>query len=85
MSNTISATELKNKAADVLNHVVFTKSETIIERYGKPIAKIVPVEGHTMRAINIKKAIDATFGSLPDFPEVTKFRRSRKKKFSLSL
>lgn len=82
MSNTISATDLKNKAADVLNNVIFTGSETVILRHGKPVAKIVPVKRHvsTIRVIDIKKAIDATFGSLPDFPDVTKFRRSRRRK-----
>jgi len=75
MSKTISATELKNKAADVLNHVLFTKSETIIERYGKPIAKITPISrGEKLRKVDIKKVLDRTFGSDPDFPEVTKFR-----------
>lgn len=75
MSNTISATELKNKVADVLNHVVYTGSETIVERYGKPIAKIAPIHKRTeRRLVNIKKALDKTFGSDPDFPEVTKFR-----------
>lgn len=80
MSNTISATELKNKVADVLNNVVYTGSETIVERHGKPIAKITPIHKHTeRRLVNIKKALDKTFGSDPDFPEVTKFRTFRRK------
>lgn len=84
MSNTISATDLKNKAADVLNNVIFTGSETVILRHGKPVAKIVPLGEHAnmVRAIDLKKAINATFGSLPDFPDVVKFRSSRKKKIS---
>ncbi len=82
MINTITATELKNKAAGVLNNVIFTGTETVILRHGKPVAKIVPVKMYasTTRIIDIKKAIDATFGSLPDFPDVTKFRRSRRRK-----
>lgn len=43
--NRVSATDLKNKAADVLNRVVYSKTETIIMRYGKPIAVISPVLG----------------------------------------
>jgi len=78
MANTVSATDLKNKIADVLNRVVYTGSETIVERHGKPIARIVPVEKKSEE--NIARVIDRYFGSLPDFPDVTKFRRSRRNK-----
>lgn len=76
--NTISATELKNKVSEVLNEVAFKGNIAVIERYGKPIAKIVP-------AGNLDKVLGKYFGALPDFPDVTKFRRSRKKKLVLSL
>ncbi|OGD86634.1 hypothetical protein A2164_02370 [Candidatus Curtissbacteria bacterium RBG_13_35_7] len=78
MSNTVSATELKNKVADILNHVVYTKSETIIEKHGKPVAKIVPIGEKSEKDIAL--VIDRYFGVLPDFPDVTKFRRSRRRK-----
>lgn len=80
--HTISATELKNKISEVLNSVYYNKSVTIIEKHGKPIAKIVPVEDASKKT-DLKTALNRTFGSLPDFPDVTKFRRSRKKKWSL--
>src|SRR5437764_508634 len=44
MTTTISATELKNKISEVLNKVAFRGDVTIIERHGKPIAKIIPTE-----------------------------------------
>ncbi len=44
MTTIISATELKNKVSEVLNDVAFKGNVTVIERYGKPIAKIVPTE-----------------------------------------
>lgn len=78
MINTISATELKNRVSEVLNEVAFKGNITVIERYGKPIARIVPAE-------NLDKILNKYFGALPDFPDVTKFRRSRKKKLVLSL
>lgn len=81
MKNTVSATELKNKVAEVLNEVYFRKTVAIVERYGKPIAKIVPMEERSRE--DIKRALKETFGSLPDFPDVTKFRRSRKRSFRL--
>ncbi|MBI2430775.1 MAG: hypothetical protein HYV39_02065 [Candidatus Levybacteria bacterium] len=81
----ISASDLKKHISDVLNDVYFHKKVAVIERYGKPIAEIVPIEKGETKSSNIQKALDATFGILPDFPDVTKYRRSRKKKFVLSL
>lgn len=49
MANTISATELKNKISEILNNTYFKGRVSIIERYGKPIAKIVPVEAAPYR------------------------------------
>lgn len=84
MTTIISATELKNRVSEVLNEVTFKGYTAVIERYGKPIAKIVPVEDSTKKdREEIRKALDSTFGSLPDFPDVTKFRRSRKRSFKL--
>ncbi len=84
MTNVISATELKNKISEVLNSVYFHGNIAVIERYGKPIAKVIPVEkNESFSREDIRKVIDATFGALPDFPDVTKFRKSRKKSFSL--
>lgn len=73
MTTIISATELKNRVSEVLNDVAFKGNVAVIERYGKPIAKIVPAE-------NLDKVLNKYYGALPDFPDVTKFRRSRKKK-----
>ena len=78
MTTVISATELKNRVSEILNGVAFKGNVTVIERYGKPIAKIVPAE-------NLDKVLNKYFGALPDFPNVTKFRRSRKKKLILDL
>ncbi len=86
MTNVISATELKNKISEVLNSVYFHGNVTVVERYGKPIAKVIPVERNKLTSReDIRKVLDATFGALPDFPDVTKFRRSRKKKLTLDL
>lgn len=83
MTTTISATELKNRVSEVLNEVTFKGNVAIIERYGKPIARITPIKEAKRSREEIRKVLDATFGSLPDFPDVTKFRRSRRKSFSL--
>lgn len=78
MINYISATELKNKVAEVLNKVYFGGDVTIIERFGKPIAKIVPVDEKKENKANLTEALKETFGSMSEFPEVTKYRKSRK-------
>lgn len=83
MSTVISATELKIKVSEVLNDVVFKGNTAVVERYGKPVAKIVPVGNIRKSREEIRQALDATFGSLPDFPDVTKSRVSRHKKFKL--
>ena len=80
MTTVISATELKNKVSEILNMVYFSGTETIVEKYGKPIVKIIPIKEHKRSREEIRKALDATFGSLPDFPDVTKFRRSGRRK-----
>jgi len=38
----ISSTDLKNKTAEILNLVSFGGVEAIIERHGRPLAKILP-------------------------------------------
>ncbi|MCL5676118.1 MAG: type II toxin-antitoxin system prevent-host-death family antitoxin [Patescibacteria group bacterium] len=73
----VSATELKNKTAEVLNAVVFGNDTVLVERYGKTLAKIVPVkeEKKTSKTENLAKY----FGSLPDFPDVKKTRKFSRK------
>lgn len=73
----ISATDLKNKTAEILNAVHFHKNTALVERYGKILVKIVPAkeEDKTSKTENLAKY----FGSLPDFPDVKKLRKFRRK------
>lgn len=82
MTTIISATKLKSKISEVLNSVHYNKNIAIVERHGKPIAKIIPID-EGVKKNDLKLALDRTFGSIPDFPDVTKFRRSRKRRWSL--
>lgn len=82
--NRVSATDLKNKAADILNRVVYSKTETIIMRYGKPIAVISPVKKRETNKANIKKVLDYTLGAIPDFPEVARGGGSNRGFFKLA-
>lgn len=84
MTKNISATELKNKVSEVLNLVYFDKATAIIERRGKPVARIVPIKPEKAKSkksmAEIKKILDSTYGCLPDFPDVTKKRKFELKK-----
>ncbi len=80
----VTASELKNNVSEILNKVHFGKVTAIVEKHGKPIAKIMPVvEKKKTRKKDIAALLDKYFGILPDFPNVTKDRRSRKKSITL--
>ncbi len=79
MTNVISASELKNNISEILNEVTFMGNVAVIERYGKPIAKIIPIREVKRSREEIRKVLDATFGSIPDFPDVRSSRYFRKR------
>lgn len=83
MKNTITATDLKNKTAEILNESYFRGKTILIGRYGKPIAKITPIKEKSKDMMFLKKILKKTFGTLPDFPQVTKYRKSRSTTFKL--
>jgi prevent-host-death family protein len=74
---TIPATKLKGDVSNILDEVYFRGTTAVIERYGKPVAKIVPVETKKKGKNEMKEFLERTFGSIPDFPDVTKMRYSR--------
>lgn len=78
MLTTITATELKNRISEVINDVAYRGNVTIVERHGKPLVKIVPAERKPKE--DIKDVINRYFGAMPDFPDVAKSRRSRRRK-----
>jgi len=78
---TISSTELKRETARILNYVGFGKAEAVVEKYGEPIVKIVPVA--SKKTTNIEDNLDKYFGAIPDFPYVSKKRYYRKRKVNL--
>lgn len=79
----ISASELKRNAAEILNSVYYKKNITIVEKFGKPIAKIVPVDEKEMALNDIEKVLKSTFGSIPDFPDVISKRYFRRRNIKL--
>lgn len=76
----ISASELKNNVANVLNDVYFDKKIALINRYGRIIAKIIPVDKETA---GVRSVLDKYFGALPDFPAISKKRNFKKRNVDL--
>ena len=72
----LSSTELKRNTAEVLNSVAFGKVEAIVERYGEPLVKIIPMRT-TEKKRDFKKLLDEYFGTIPNFPSVSKSRNFR--------
>lgn len=79
----ISASELKNNVSKVLNDVYFDKKTALIKRYGKTVAKIIPVYKEETKSKNIRSLLNKYFGILPDFPDVSKTRSFRKRSVNL--
>jgi prevent-host-death family protein len=77
----VTASELKNNLAEVLNKVAFGNTRVEVERHGKVIAEIVPPKDSGV--VETKKRMAELFGALPDFPDVTKDRYTRKKDLTL--
>ena len=75
----VSATDLKHNTAEILNTVYFKKRTALIMRHGKVIAEIRPV----LDTKSTKRSLADFYGILPEFPDVTKNRTSRKKQVSL--
>lgn len=79
----ISASELKRNVSEILNAVHFEKKITVIERYGKPIVKIVPFDENNTSEKSVAPLLKEYFGVLPDFPDVRKNRKFRKRTIRL--
>lgn len=79
-----SATNLKQNTSSIINSVFYKKTPIIIERHGKPIVKIVPLNEPTTKKTSTKENLDKFFASIPDI-EIAKSKRFfRKKDLNLS-
>lgn len=77
----MSSTDLKKKVSYVLHDACYNGVSTIIKKYGKPIAKVIPYT--IVKSPKKKKNYMDYFGSIPDFPDVRSLRRSRRTKIDL--
>jgi len=74
---------LKKNVAEILNDVYFGKKTAIISKYGRAVAKIIPIESSTIKSRDIPSILDGYFGILPDFPNTSKARNFRKRSVNL--
>ena len=79
----VSASELKRNTAEILDKVHYGKNVTVVEKFGKAIAKIVPMEEKEKDISDVGEILKATFGSIPDFPVVTSKRYFRRRDIKL--
>lgn len=81
---TISATDAKQHFADLLNRVAYEKKTALIEKHGKVIVRMVP-EKKTPPKKSLQEIWDSFGGSMPDLPDVRKFRTSNTHRFKLKI
>lgn len=75
---TVTATELRKNAADILNRVYYEKKIALVDRHGTVIARLIP-EVSDKRKETLTEVWNRFGGIMPDFPDVTKFRRNKRR------
>jgi len=77
--NSVTATQLKLHVAEILNLALFQRATIYIERHGRRIAKIVPVEQIESLQTTREQTLRSFYGALPDFPAPASQRFFRKR------
>lgn len=70
MKNTVTATELARSVGDILARIRYRRESFIVERNGRPIARIVPID--TASGGTVREALEAwtaSAGSDPTFAD----------------
>lgn len=68
----VSATKLKQYISSILNDVSYGKKVAVIERHGKPVAKIIPIENE-----------ETNHTDFPDLKKKRKFKKGIWKNYNL--
>jgi len=83
MTITISATQLKRQVSEIINLVYYQKKEVVVQRFGKPVIRIVPEDQGKREGIKVEDKLKKFFGTAKDLPEPRLTRRLRKRLISL--
>jgi len=80
----VTLSEARARLGELVERELPMKGEIYLVKYNRPVAKLSLV-GKRVRGKewSAKKVIDKYFGAIPDFPDVTRYRRSREKPVSL--
>lgn len=81
---TVTATQLKNTPADILNRVYYEKKIALVERHGKVIARVTP-EINDKPKESFNEIWDRYAGTIPGIPNVRKFRTANTHRFKAAL
>lgn len=74
---TVTATDLRKNAADILNRVYYEKKIALVERAGRVIVRMHP-ENTDISKEPLLDVWNRYAGSIPDFLDVKKFRRNKR-------
>lgn len=75
---TVTATDLRKNASDILNRVYYEKKIALVERAGKVIVRMHP-ENTDISKEPLLDVWNRYAGSIPDFPDIKKFRRNKRR------
>lgn len=78
----LTATELKRNTAEVINAVVYAEKEAIIERYGYPVVRIVPIIKISNK-LGKEKLLKKYFGVIKNFPNLKSLRKFTRRSVDL--
>lgn len=58
MNHVVSALEVRKNLGEILNRILYRGEEILVERKGKPVAKIVPVKKTVVKDVSQMKKIN---------------------------
>jgi prevent-host-death family protein len=61
---TVSASEFKTHCLELMNRVQQTQEEITVTRYGKPVAKLVPIPGEQQKFVGSMKGTVIWYGDI---------------------
>ncbi len=78
LSTHTTATQLKQNTAAIINQVYYQNQPIVIEMYGKPFVKIVPIDQDPIiETPQVKKKLKKYFGSIPNLETPKRFFRDK--------
>lgn len=80
---TVTATQLKQDTATILNQVQYSGKTALILKHAKVVARLEPLKTQDLSLDHTRKMIEDYAGTIPDFPKIYNDRHDRKKDLSI--